>query len=79
MLQLDYISIDSQELYASTREISTIVQLDELLEKSPDWAECLVMVYNIGSLKTFDVGTKLFTHALGYRNPRVAIMVGIVG
>ncbi|KAF7880462.1 uncharacterized protein EAF02_007308 [Botrytis sinoallii] len=78
MLQLDYLSIDSQDLYASTREISTIVQLDELLEKSPDWAECLVMVYNIGSLKTFDVGTKLFTHALGYRNPRVAIMVAIV-
>ncbi|KAF7910017.1 uncharacterized protein EAF01_003735 [Botrytis porri] len=79
ILQLDYLSIGSHPLYESIQEISSIVQLDRLLKKGPDdRSDCLVMVYNIGSLETFHIGTNLFTHALGYRTPRLAIMVAIV-
>ncbi|TGO90881.1 hypothetical protein BPOR_0047g00040 [Botrytis porri] len=78
ILQLDYLSIGSHPLYENIQEISTIDYLDELLKKSPDWAECLVMIYNIGSPSSFDLGAKLFACALRYRSPRVAIVVANV-
>ncbi|KAK6611222.1 hypothetical protein H4I96_02820 [Botrytis cinerea] len=78
ILQLDYLSIGSHPLYESIQEISTTDHLDELLKKSPGWAECLVMIYNIGSLSSFDLGTKLFARAFKYRRPRVAIVVANV-
>ncbi|TGO56049.1 hypothetical protein BCON_0083g00420 [Botryotinia convoluta] len=78
ILQLDYLSIGSHPLYENIQEISTTDHLDELLKKSLGWAECLVMIYNIGSQRSFDIGAELFAHALKYRSPRVAIAVANV-